>query len=67
MKLVPGYTFKVTKPKREFKAGETYRIYHISPLTEGVSYIFQCSAGNVKDTFDSTAQAEKIITKMGGK
>ena len=67
MKLVPGYVFKVSKTKMEFKLGETYRIYHISPIEEGVEYIFQSKGGNIKQQFESTEQAEAVITKMAGK
>ena len=66
MKLVPGYMFKIVKSKLEFKLGETYRIYHISPLEEGVEYIFQSKSGNIKQKFDSTVHAEAIINKMAG-
>ena len=67
MKYVPGYIFKVTKARDEFTVGDTYRIYHIAPINEGVEYIFQSSAGNVKRTFDSTEHAEAVITKLSGK
>lgn len=67
MKLVPGYMFKVEKPKGEFKQGETYRIYHISPLKEGIEYIFQSKCGNVKRLFESTEHAEALINKISGK
>jgi hypothetical protein len=67
MKLVPGYMFKVARPRMEFKLGQTYRIYHIAPLKEGVEYIFQSSGGNVKQTFDSTEHAEAVISKVSGK
>jgi len=66
MKLVPGYMFKVSRQKLEFKVGETYRIYHISPIEEGVEYIFQSNGGNIKQQFESTEQAEAIIGKMTG-
>ena len=66
MKYVPGYMFKIMKPKRDFKMGETYRIYHIAPMKEGVEYIFQSSAGNLQIMFESTEEAEAIITKMSG-
>jgi hypothetical protein len=67
MKLVPGYTFKVTqRPRDDFKLGESYRIYHIAPLEEGVEYIFQSKGGNLKVQFDSTEYAEAIIGKMTG-
>ena len=68
MTLVPGYTFKVEKtPKKDFKLGATYRIYHISPTKEGVEYIFQSKEGNLKLAFESTEYAEAIIGKMTGK
>ena len=68
MKLVPGYSFTVsTKPKMEFKLGNTYRIYHISPIKEGVEYIFQSKGGNIKAQFESTEYAEAVINKMSGK
>lgn len=68
MKYVPGYMFKVTqKPKLDFKVGESYRIYHISPSDDGVEYIFQSKGGPLKLTFESTEYAEAIITKMSGK
>ena len=68
MKLVPGYMFKILqKPKMEFKLGETYRIYHIAPLKDGVEYIFQSSAGNLKLVFESTEHAEAVIGKMSSK
>ena len=67
MKLVPGYMFKVIKNRLEFKIGETYRIYHISPIKEGIEYIFQSNCGNIKHEFESTDQAESIINKISGK
>ena len=67
MKLVPGYSFKVSRPRLEFKSGETYRIYHICPSKEGVEYIFQSTGGHIKQNFDSTEHAEAVITKMVGK
>ena len=67
MKLVPGYTFKVAKAKREFTLGESYMIYHICPADKGVEYIFQSKGGNLKMIFDSTEQAEAIISKTVGK
>lgn len=67
MKLVPGFVFKVAKSRLEFKLGETYRIYHISPIEEGVEYIFQSKGGNIKKQFDSTEHAEVLINKMSGK
>ena len=66
MKYVPGYVFKVVKQKLEFKAGETYRVYHISPIKEGVEYIFQSNSGNIKQQFESTEYAEALISKMSG-
>lgn len=68
MKLVPGYTFKVQKKvKDNFKVGNTYRIYHISPVKEGVEYIFQSKGGNIKEKFESCDYAESVINKMSGK
>jgi len=68
MKMVPGYVFKIIKkPMFDFKLGESYRIYHISPINDGVEYIFQSSSGNLKTKFSSTAEAEAIIEKMLGK
>ena len=65
--------FKVAKAKRDFKLGESYRIYHICPTTEGVEYIFQSKGGNLKMVFGSTEEAEAIkiqaeaITQQGGR
>lgn len=69
MQLIQGHVFKVEKPKMEFKAGETYRIYRIAPLKDidKVRYTFYSKAGNIEIDFDSTAHAEMIIAKMSRK
>ena len=66
MKFVPGYMFRATKSREDFKVGELYRIYHISPVTEGVEYLFQSSSGNIKQQFESTELAEAFINKISG-
>ena len=66
MKLVPGYMFRATKSREDFKVGELYRIYHIAPIKEGVEYLFQSSSGNIKQQFESTALAEAFIGKIAG-
>lgn len=67
MKYVPGYMFKAKRDLRTFLKENTYRIYHISPLKDGVEYIFQSKNGNVKEKFDSTDKAEAVIDKISGK
>ena len=72
MKMIQGHTFKVVKPKMEFKLDETYRIYHIAKLNDAsddktvFKYTFYSKGGNIEAEFDSTEHAEKIITKMSG-
>lgn len=67
MTIIPGVTFKVAKQRMDFVLGESYRVYHIAPVDEGVEYIFQAKTGPLKVKFDSTEQAEAIINKMTGK
>jgi len=68
MKMIQGHTFTVTKPRMDFKSGETYRIYHIAKLDEGdetlFKYTFFSKSGSLEVEFDSTEHAEAIITKM---
>jgi len=68
MKMIQGHTFKVSKSRMDFKLGETYRIYHIAKLNEGTEtafkYTFFSSSGSLEVKFDSTEQAEAVITKI---
>ncbi len=64
MNIIPGVTFKVKKARMDFLLGESYRVYHIAPLPEGVEYIFQSKSGPLKVKFDSTEHAEAVIGKM---
>ena len=71
MKMIPGYTFNVKKSKMGFKLGEDYKIYTIGKLKEEndekFKYCFYSKSGPLEIIFDSTEQAEAIITKMSGK
>lgn len=71
MKYIQGHTFTVKqKPKRNFKLGETYRIYHIGKVVEEnetkLSYTFYSKSGPLQEVFTTSQEAELIIDKMSG-
>jgi len=62
--------FTVKRPRMEFKAGETYRVYHIGKVVEDekdkLKYIFYSKGGNVEQVFENSQLAEAVICKMAG-